>query len=83
MVLLVEWRWIVVLVCLAAAAGGAWLVWRRFRLRRALFALRNQIMWSLRHAPRDKLVLEVGSGHNPHLRSDVLCEKYLYDVSSQ
>lgn len=55
------------------------ILWLRFRLRRALFALRRQIVWSIRHAPRDKLVLEVGSGHNPSIRSDVLCDKYLHD----
>jgi len=53
--------------------------WLKFRLRRAFFALRRQIIWSIRHAPRNKFVLEVGSGHNPHIRSDVLCDKYLYD----
>ena len=55
------------------------LLWRYLRLRRALFVLWQQIAWSIRYAPRDKLVLEVGSGHNPHVRSDVLCDKYLYD----
>lgn len=57
----------------------ALLVWRPLRLRHALFAFREQIAWSIRHAPRGKFVLEVGSGNNPHLRANVLCEKYLYD----
>jgi len=53
--------------------------WRRLRLRRALYMLRKQVIWSIKHAPRDKFVLEVGSGNNPHLRADMLCEKYIYD----
>jgi len=28
---------------------------------------------------KDDLVLEIGSGHSPHYRSDVLCDKYLVD----
>ena len=54
-------------------------VYRRVRLRRALFMLRRQIAWSLREAPRDLLVLDVGGGNNPHLRADVVCEKYIDD----
>lgn len=53
--------------------------WRAIRLRRALFALRRQLHWTLRYAPREDLVLEVGSGHNPHIRSDILCDMYLLD----
>ena len=30
--------------------------------------------------PRDALVLEIGSGHRPHPRADVLTDKYLEDV---
>jgi SAM-dependent methyltransferase len=30
--------------------------------------------------PRDALVLEIGSGHRPHPRADVLTDKYLNDV---
>jgi uncharacterized protein YbaR (Trm112 family)/SAM-dependent methyltransferase len=56
-------------------------IWRRLRLRRALFILSRQVRFALRDAPRSALVLEVGSGHNPHLRSDVLCDKYLDDDS--
>lgn len=55
------------------------LIWSRLRLRRAVFSLRRQIFWSLRHAPRNKLVLDVGGGNNPHLRADVVCEKYIFD----
>src|SRR3990170_6701021 len=56
-----------------------YLLWRFFRLRRAIFILSNQISWTIQHASKEKLVLEVGSGHNPHIRSDVLCDKYLFD----
>jgi uncharacterized protein YbaR (Trm112 family)/SAM-dependent methyltransferase len=58
--------------------GGRFL-WNRFRLRRAFFIVRQQILWSLKFAPRKKLVLDVGAGNNPHIRADILCEKYLYD----
>jgi uncharacterized protein YbaR (Trm112 family)/SAM-dependent methyltransferase len=54
-------------------------VWRRLRLRRAWFMLKQQIAWSRKFTPRHKLVLDVGAGNNPHLRADVLCEKYLHD----
>lgn len=57
------------------------IAWRKLRLRRAIFMLRKQISWCFNHAPRTKLVLEVGSGHNPHIRSDILCEKYVIDNS--
>ena len=60
--------------CLSALA-----ICSRLRLRRAYVSMREQVTWSLRHAPRDKLVLEVGAGHNPHIRSDVLCDKYYAD----
>jgi uncharacterized protein YbaR (Trm112 family)/SAM-dependent methyltransferase len=69
----------VLILVLIAGYGLARLVWQRLRLRRALFVLIERIAWSIKHAPRDKLVLDVGSGDNPHLRADVLCEKYLHD----
>ncbi len=31
------------------------------------------------HIPATALVLDIGSGHRPHPRADVLCEKYLED----
>ncbi len=31
------------------------------------------------HIPANALVLDVGSGHRPHARADILCEKYLND----
>jgi SAM-dependent methyltransferase len=31
------------------------------------------------HIPANALVLDVGSGHRPHARADILCEKYLDD----
>lgn len=31
------------------------------------------------HIPPDALVLDVGSGHKPHPRADVLCDKFLDD----
>ena len=64
-------------VLLAIAAARQ--LWIRFRLRRAMFTLGREFLWSLRFAPRQKLVLDVGAGNNPHPRADVLCEKYLYD----
>ena len=80
-----DMREIPILVLLAALALAIVVasshLWRRLRLRRAFFALYEQISWSIKRAPRNKFVLEVGSGHNPHIRSDVLCEKYLYDDS--
>jgi len=67
------------LLVLIAGYVALRIVWQRLRLRRALFVLGQRIMWSIRHAPRHKLVLDVGSGDNPHLRADVLCDKFLYD----
>jgi uncharacterized protein YbaR (Trm112 family)/SAM-dependent methyltransferase len=55
------------------------LVWKKFRLRRAFFMFSQELLWSLKFAPRNKLVLDVGAGNNPHPRADILCEKYLYD----
>jgi len=66
---------LLLIICYIAAL----LVWHRLRLRRALSVFLKQITWSIKQAPRDKFVLEVGSGNNPHLRADVLCEKYLHD----
>ncbi len=65
---------IVGLILFAAA-----FVWRRLRMHRAWFMLKQQVAWSYKFAPRHKLVLDVGAGNNPHLRADVLCEKYLHD----
>jgi uncharacterized protein YbaR (Trm112 family)/SAM-dependent methyltransferase len=62
-----------------AALAVAAVAWRRLRLRRALFLLRQQLAWSWRAAPRRALVLDVGAGNNPHLRADVLCERFLAD----
>jgi uncharacterized protein YbaR (Trm112 family)/SAM-dependent methyltransferase len=62
--------------------GVYWLaktLWRQLRLRRAFFILSRQIAWALKYAPRDKLVLDVGAGSNPHIRADVICEKFFYD----
>lgn len=68
-----------VLFSVALIVIGARHAWYKFRLRRALFTFSQQILWSFKFAPRKKLVLDVGAGNNPHLRADVLCEKYLYD----
>jgi uncharacterized protein YbaR (Trm112 family)/SAM-dependent methyltransferase len=62
-----------------ALALAALFAWRRLRLRRAWFVLRQQLAWSRRAAPRQRLVLDVGAGDNPHLRADVLCERFVDD----
>lgn len=69
---------LVLFIFVVGLIGGR-LVWDRFRLRRALFTFSRQIVWSIKSAPRRKLVLDVGAGNNPHIRADILCEKYLYD----
>lgn len=68
----------VLLIVILAIAGGR-LIWNKFRLRRAFFIFSQELLWSLKFAPRNKLVLDVGAGNNPHPRADVLCEKYLHD----
>ena len=69
---------LVLLSVILGIAGGRFL-WKKFRLRRALFVFSRELLWSLKFAPRDHLVLDVGAGNNPHPRADVLCEKYLHD----
>src|SRR5690606_11684373 len=54
-------------------------IWVGLRLRRGLRVLKRQLIWSIRHVPRDKLVLDVGAGPNPHIRADVICDKFIYD----
>lgn len=48
-----------------------------------LLPLRYRILWYLRkfklNIPKNGLVLDVGSGNDPHPRADVLCEKFLMD----
>lgn len=69
---------LVLLSVILGMAGGRFL-WKKFRLRRAFFMFSQELLWSLKSAPRNKLVLDVGAGNNPHPRADILCEKYLYD----
>ena len=69
---------LVLLSVILGMAGGRFL-WKKFRLRRAFFVFSRELLWSLKSAPRNKLVLDVGAGDNPHPRADILCEKYLYD----
>jgi len=73
------WSTIISIVILIIGYIVAIFIWRRLRLRRAFAVFWKQIVWSINQAPRDKLVLEIGSGNNPHIRADVLCEKYIYD----
>jgi len=70
---------IAALAVAATASAVGVLAWRRLRLRRASAVLRQQLVWSWRVAPRHALVLDVGAGNNPHLRADVLCERFLTD----
>lgn len=70
---------IVVLVLASVVGVVSRLLYRKLRMRRAIRLLVLQVRWSLRCAPRNNLVLEVGSGHNPHVRADVLCDRYLAD----
>jgi uncharacterized protein YbaR (Trm112 family) len=39
----------------------------------------EQLRWTWKHIPRGALVLEVGSGDKPLLRSDLLCDKHWVD----
>lgn len=67
------------ILLLAVLVILAMFVWRRLRLRRAFHVFGRQLKWSKQNAPRDKLVLDVGAGPNPHIRADVICEKFLHD----
>ncbi len=69
---------LVLLSVILGFAEGRFL-WKKFRLRRAFFIFSQELLWCLKFAPRNKLVLDVGAGNNPHPRADILCEKYLYD----
>lgn len=55
--------------------------WLKLRIGYGIRTPVHQVNWTRKNVKRKQLVLEVGSGHNPHIRSDVLCDKYFYDDS--
>jgi uncharacterized protein YbaR (Trm112 family)/SAM-dependent methyltransferase len=48
----------------------------RFFLDVATHALKRYIADTKRGIPRDALMLDIGSGDRPHLRADIICDRY-------
>jgi SAM-dependent methyltransferase len=67
---------------MASVAGFFSCVYSAITYRfRCIHRVRNGNIVRNLYIPRDALVLDVGAGHNPCIRADVLLEKYVEDTS--